>query len=59
MNDDLTERAFAPRRSLITIAALVVVLRNFDHDGTNRLTTDFPSDSNRSDEQIRRQTIER
>lgn len=53
MNDlsDLTERAYGARRSLVTIAALVAVLNNFDRYGTKRLTTDFPSYSNHDDEQ--------
>lgn len=58
MNDDLTERAFAPRRSLITIAALIVALKNFDHDGTNGLTVNS-SDSIHSTDEFERQSTER
>lgn len=50
MNDDLIERAYAPRISLTTIAALIVAIKNVDHDGTNRLTVNYPPYSNRSDE---------
>lgn len=50
MNDDLTERAYAARRSLVTIAALVVVLKNFEQDGTNHLTANYPPYSNDDDE---------
>lgn len=54
MNDDLTERAYAPRRSLITIAALVAVLKNFDQHGTNLLTSDLSPYTYHDDEPVNR-----